>query len=432
MSFSTSTLRSILVLATVLVVISAPAYAIKFNAGMGSSSGAFTAFGEYRLQKSASLDSDLTLDEGVVSRLSSAGGIGKNAINEGVSNSQSSVTNTVTSDGSFKVDSNDFASGAGAASTYRTTLSGASGSFCSASFGEENEMLVAGGFSGQGDMDASLTSVADREALTTGSASARGTPILNDELVQGIRGQDAAVSVQGLYMAGENGLGEFGMVAQNAKGSSAASASASTVGYKLNGYMWAGNNPSIPMVLASDLLPTGISMDEVKVQISAAQASWDAKTTKRLFSNLGTITGSTGTYNQDYSKWSTSDGKNVLLWTSDTGLGSSTIAMTVTWYKTPFKTVRGADGRYYYQAVESDCWYNNNLNWRIDKTAGQKISNSFDIQTITLHELGHTLGLADLYNTADKARTMYGYNDGTSDWTLDSGDITGLQKLYGK
>ena len=36
-----------------------------------------------------------------------------------------------------------------------------------------------------------------------------------------------------------------------------------------------------------------------------------------------------------------------------------------------------------------------------------------DIQTITTHELGHALGLRDLYGDADAAKVMYGFaNEG--------------------
>ncbi|WP_369424877.1 matrixin family metalloprotease, partial [Methanothrix sp.] len=58
-------------------------------------------------------------------------------------------------------------------------------------------------------------------------------------------------------------------------------------------------------------------------------------------------------------------------------------------------------------------------------------ASSFDIRTIALHELGHTLGLADLYDISNTDQIMYGYNDGTSRWTLGSGDIAGIRKLYG-
>jgi hypothetical protein len=138
------------------------------------------------------------------------------------------------------------------------------------------------------------------------------------------------------------------------------------------------------------------------------------------------------TYNQDISKWGVSDGKNVHLWSNGFEAGSDTLAMTITWYSRA-KFLLSADGRRYSEAVESDCWYNDQFTWRVDSKADVGTgadSGSFDIQTIALHELGHTLGLDDLYEDANSGQTMHGYNDGTSDWTLANGDKAGIKKLY--
>lgn len=55
---------------------------------------------------------------------------------------------------------------------------------------------------------------------------------------------------------------------------------------------------------------------------------------------------------------------------------------------------------------------------------------SFDLPTVTLHEFGHGAGLGDLYDVVCKAEVMYGYYEGEKP-ALGSGDITGIQKLYG-
>ena len=56
-----------------------------------------------------------------------------------------------------------------------------------------------------------------------------------------------------------------------------------------------------------------------------------------------------------------------------------------------------------------------------------------DLQNIATHELGHSAGMADLYTTACLDETMYGYSaEGeTTKRTLNTGDIAGIQKLYG-
>lgn len=55
---------------------------------------------------------------------------------------------------------------------------------------------------------------------------------------------------------------------------------------------------------------------------------------------------------------------------------------------------------------------------------------SVDLPTVTLHEFGHGGGLNDLYDVVCEANVMYGYYTGVKT-TLASGDITGIQKLYG-
>ncbi len=59
-------------------------------------------------------------------------------------------------------------------------------------------------------------------------------------------------------------------------------------------------------------------------------------------------------------------------------------------------------------------------------------SEKMDFENIATHELGHAVGLGDLYNTECSEQTMYGYASygETKKQTLESGDITGIQKLY--
>lgn len=56
-----------------------------------------------------------------------------------------------------------------------------------------------------------------------------------------------------------------------------------------------------------------------------------------------------------------------------------------------------------------------------------------DLKNISVHEVGHGLGLADIYQGDCSAVTMYGYSEEgeTQKRTLESADITGLQELYG-
>ena len=60
--------------------------------------------------------------------------------------------------------------------------------------------------------------------------------------------------------------------------------------------------------------------------------------------------------------------------------------------------------------------------------AGQEAS--YDLESVTLHEMGHAAGLDDLYDSVCADQVMYGYYQGEKT-TLGSGDITGIQTLYG-
>ncbi len=59
-------------------------------------------------------------------------------------------------------------------------------------------------------------------------------------------------------------------------------------------------------------------------------------------------------------------------------------------------------------------------------------ANKMDFESIATHELGHTMGLDDLYTDGCSEQTMYGYaSEGeTNKRTLESGDIAGVRTLY--
>ncbi len=59
-------------------------------------------------------------------------------------------------------------------------------------------------------------------------------------------------------------------------------------------------------------------------------------------------------------------------------------------------------------------------------------ANKMDFENIATHELGHAVGLGDLYNTECSEQTMYGYasNGETKKRTLEAGDIAGINELY--
>lgn len=79
------------------------------------------------------------------------------------------------------------------------------------------------------------------------------------------------------------------------------------------------------------------------------------------------------------------------------------------------------------ELVEWDQVYNTYYSWNTDGS-----SDDMDFESITTHELGHTFGLADLYQSECSAETMYGYgSEGEiKARDLNAGDIAGISTLY--
>ena len=142
--------------------------------------------------------------------------------------------------------------------------------------------------------------------------------------------------------------------------------------------------------------------------VSTSAETWDAVTSKELMNDSYTI---------DYSVvYGTQDYKNALSFGNYPTAG--VIAVTTVWYNPATKAI-----------VEFDVMFDTDWAWG-DATAD---ATKMDLQNIATHELGHGIGLADVYELACSEVTMYGYS-----WYGDIGkrdlaqpDITGLQKLYG-
>ena len=106
------------------------------------------------------------------------------------------------------------------------------------------------------------------------------------------------------------------------------------------------------------------------------------------------------------------DGLNVISWAD--GLPSGVIAWAQSY----------VDG-----SVVSQCdiQFSNAFSWG-DGAAG---SNTMDIQTIAIHEVGHWLRLLDQYMTGDSGKVMYGIGDQNQQKrTLTAGDIAGIRWIY--
>jgi hypothetical protein len=154
--------------------------------------------------------------------------------------------------------------------------------------------------------------------------------------------------------------------------------------------------------------PDGLSETFVTSAISAGAEEWDDWTGAELFNDAYGVD-DTATYGvQDY--------VNAITW--DDYSTEGVIAVTTVWYNPATKTI-----------VEFDIMFDTDWTWG-DATVDPTV---MDLQNIATHELGHGVGLADVYETECSAVTMYGYSDygETQKRTLELPDITGIQKLYG-
>jgi len=177
--------------------------------------------------------------------------------------------------------------------------------------------------------------------------------------------------------------------------------------YKLMGVKWLDTpvnyviNPNYP----------GMNDNDITTAISASAETWDAVTeATNLF----------GSYAVDNSAQflTKTDGKNALVFGDYPNDG--VIAVARVWYTRVGKTKK---------IVEFDIEFDTDFTWG-DATVDPS---KMDLQNIATHELGHAIGLSDIYTTACSEVTMYGYSSegDTEKRSLEQPDITGLQKLYG-
>ncbi len=404
----------------------APALGVSLGISAGDGGSSVSSSARYDLDDSTSLQADAVLGDDSIFETREAKGSGDNSIHASASSKESSVGSFVKSSGKMDVSSSVAATGAGVAISQSAALSGKSGSIGLSASSKENDMAISGGFSGEGDLSSDLSAVSTGRAAMSGDASFVGVPVLNSGNLQAVASGDIAMSVDGLYAQPKGELGSFGLDAVNVE--KASQGTGSTVlslvpnlndpnggrkeAYVLGGWRWNAANPNIKLYVKNDanLKGENLNPDAVKNAVGAAAETWDAVTNKELFDN---IVGLSTTVNTD-----TRDNTNVVAWKylSD---APNALAYTRTWYN--LNKVGG-----YYSATESDVSLNTKYGW---STSG----GHYDVQTTVLHELGHTIGLGDLYGksqfTGDTRQVMHYYTGIKR--TLGNGDKNGAWLLYG-
>jgi len=207
--------------------------------------------------------------------------------------------------------------------------------------------------------------------------------------------------------------------------SAASTAGGSYSSYVLTGYRWNQANPQIQLYLNTNNAPNGITATDTQSAVSAAANTWDDAVSSNLFTDGTTvIIDNTKTVDNPLSSTPASDGNNVVGWAN---MGSSYLGMCRWWSN-------GATKDGYKSIIEADTWLASDKKWTTDLS--KATGSTYDIQSAAVHELGHTIGLGDLYTLpssdsrkSDYAQVMNSY-DGVQR-TLGYGDREGAWTLYG-
>lgn len=198
-----------------------------------------------------------------------------------------------------------------------------------------------------------------------------------------------------------------------------------TVAQWYMGRKWTTPNPQIKLYV--NPTRTGLSNAAVQAAVEGAAKTWDDATNQNLFVDSNLVTVSTdqtiAAIGQKY------DQKNTISWNTF-GSTCNALAMSGSWYRVyrPDKTRYAGTVADPYPIIENDILFNANYKWL---TAGAPPG--YDVQTVALHELGHTLGLADIYGrtgfSGDSRQVMHYYTGVKR--TLGNGDAVGVFRIYG-
>jgi len=156
-------------------------------------------------------------------------------------------------------------------------------------------------------------------------------------------------------------------------------------------------------------VPGSVGASAARAAIDAAFDAWNGADPSKVFIDGGNTK----------AKGARFDGVNAILWKR---IGASSIAVTYVWYYT-------ATG----EVAEVDTIFNSRYPWRVFPPGDgcSTLFDAYDVLNIGTHEIGHWIGLDDLYNDADRDLTMYGFGAGgeLKKRSLATGDINGANAV---
>jgi hypothetical protein len=477
-----------IIMAVIIFIPNVSAIKMSVSSGNGVSYS-----GDYRMATSASLQNNILLSGEGIFQDTKASGKGKNAIIQSIGGNGYNGESSLVTSGSFSTSSSSVAtSNAGmisqdvsadgdaaigtSASTASSTavqqasvnngalsssqilamggsavagqnvvIAGDSGTidFATLSSGDQAKTVNAY-FVGGGNLNAQLASRSGQSSGMQGTASFNGIEVINNDVLSGMKSGEA-MAVEGAYVSQKGLLGSFGLSALTSKSIPVTSSINNKLLEKVTGEITKeGANPEIisaplgdatsyrnwkafrinkPVQLYllydTNLVKEGVDPVKTAKAVSSAAQTWDYWTKpnqNNLFQPSVII---------DPTKRSDKkDGNSVVSFDSGSSIASTTwLAYTRIW------TNNGLFS-------EADMVLNTGPQWTTDLNIAAN-SGAIDVQSVALHELGHFIGLADIYNlpqndprSSDIYEAMHNY--GTPQRNLGLGDIAGVREIYGK
>jgi hypothetical protein len=394
---------------------------------------------------SSSSSSIATINTGTISQdISAYGdaaiGISANTAN-GAVNQEASVNN-----GAMK-SSQSLAAGASAIAVQNTDLTGGDGTFDASARSSEGQVeTVNGYYEGGGYLDAKMASISCQGTTIQGAASLNGLDLIDEEVLLGIESEGGAMSVEGLCYPQKGKLQSFGLSAMTlTSGLPKSKGKSTSMKEELIGTITnEGSNPELINKPPGDVNAYWFlgGMINPKLPIQLYLKSDSNLEGKNLDANSVAQSISSAAKTWDF--WTKPNQNNLfkLGVIIDPSKGADIRDGYSTHAFIPVDSSLIAYARTWYDKnykyiEETDVCYNTKYQWTTDWNLAQTSNlNIKDVQSIALHELGHACGLGDLYILPEgdlRKRDSFEIMNRYDgpQHNLGAGDINGILVKYG-